>query len=762
MSDVASSMSDGSSDSHADDEEGSGEEGEDDSMDTSSDNQGSLPPPTASSRSAKMSRARCTPEAELTLLILELQLAKERPHPFELSLRDRLTCPVAFLPKLEATLQQHGVALVDVTFADHLEFLVQLSPKISENDPLADSLGWLMHFGCVNNNGHQGKSSAASSSSASVAAASVGENGDGLVREHPPAPTFEDKIRHIEADNAAIFDAPTSHRADPPESMRNRRYFKDVSQTGGWRAHAKADVEAATAAPGAGVPDSDAGAAAAAAPAAAAPTKKKEFFPKLDKMLQAVFGLWPKPTDAIDQQQDADAEAFSDVDDEADEQHKQHARRLRQFFKKLEDGGYELPTGDGEVRAASVATVTTRGKKGQAAKARAKQRPRGDRTVFIHPLYLNELQLHRRSLVSLSFVDFDGVKKYYLYLKLGFQFFNLHIEQMIFSFIHHQLRGESVWFLIPFSQLDKLYQLAAKVYCKIYHVDWATLSAQHRTTAGKLLVYGKQWWPAPSSLKQAGITFHTVRLKAGQILTADGDYAHFGFSSGAGETISVAANTATDRWLERGLPFLIGFFSWVGELKKFVALQAQPNQPPQPSEPSIHKLKSLRDLAAKSLNLCPSNFACSFMRGLRADLKRLASEQGNGQGALCDYPNLTRPDPMNPEGEKVVDQELALKYANQCKQIIQLIHQHRTYLKEMDESNNQCPACFPPPEVAGKKKPAQPGHTCMYCLCSLGAEESNHSNSSDSERTESCAYASGSSAASAAASSSRSRRQTAN
>ena len=44
---------------------------------------------------------------------------------------------------------------------------------------------------------------------------------------------------------------------------------------------------------------------------------------------------------------------------------------------------------------------------------------------FVHPLFLNELQLHRQSLINLSPVEFEGVSSYYLYLKVGFQFFNL-------------------------------------------------------------------------------------------------------------------------------------------------------------------------------------------------------------------------------------------------------------------------------------------------------------------------------------------------
>jgi len=50
---------------------------------------------------------------------------------------------------------------------------------------------------------------------------------------------------------------------------------------------------------------------------------------------------------------------------------------------------------------------------------------KGKKGFLIHPLFLNELQLHRQSLINLSPVEFEGVSSYYLYLKIGFQFFNL-------------------------------------------------------------------------------------------------------------------------------------------------------------------------------------------------------------------------------------------------------------------------------------------------------------------------------------------------
>ena len=45
-----------------------------------------------------------------------------------------------------------------------------------------------------------------------------------------------------------------------------------------------------------------------------------------------------------------------------------------------------------------------------------------------------------------------------------------HIEQMLFPFVHHQLKGETRWFIIPHSQLEKLYLLAAEMYGVLYGV----------------------------------------------------------------------------------------------------------------------------------------------------------------------------------------------------------------------------------------------------------------------------------------------------
>jgi len=86
-----------------------------------------------------------------------------------------------------------------------------------------------------------------------------------------------------------------------------------------------------------------------------------------------------------------------------------------------------------------------------------------------HPLFLNQSPLHRRSLANASCIDFEGVAvSSYLYVKRGFQFFNLHVEQLFFTFVHYQATGSSEWIILEAGQMDKLDQLAASFFRRLW------------------------------------------------------------------------------------------------------------------------------------------------------------------------------------------------------------------------------------------------------------------------------------------------------
>ena len=280
----------------------------------------------------------------------------------------------------------------------------------------------------------------------------------------------------------------------------------------------------------------------------------------------------------------------------------------------------------------------------------------GAAAFFTHALHMDELQLHRESLSLLSALRLDGAEGYYLYEKIGFQFFNLHIEQMLFTFIHHQLEGESLWFLIPFGQLDKLYALAADVYA----VSHPLQSRAHCLVMGRAQLLAKEFFFPRSVLRAKGIECHQMTLKAGEVLIAHGGFAHFGYSTHPGSTLSVSTNVVTDDWLEQGLPFLLQHFQWVTRLAKEVlpaaAAAAAAARPADDARLSVEEDTLLR-LANEAINMCPCTFVCSFLRGLLAE----ADSALAGRPTLCTY-SITR------------DRARWATIRQQCLDVLTLIH----------------------------------------------------------------------------------------
>ena len=595
-----------------------------------------------------------------TVLLQTHELSRGQPSNFMklLSLDAPLLHPVILAPKVIVAQTSHEVVLIRPCRHDTLSIQNALSKTVGIQRP-TDQV-WLMQFGCVNDGGQQ----VCRSEKEHVV---LHNSDDG---EHNAVPSERELLEHIErdwaavsaptlrppqsdgqaapmdldslqrdpaafideADSAPIFDPPTGQRVDPPPHMRNRPYFKDVSETTNGKQTAG-------------------------------------FFPMLEKKLKDYsqpFAPIPKV-----QRSTCSDQIWSKV---LSDEFYAHRKHLREHWQQIDH-------------------LRLKHKQSEAPPALAPE-------YFVHPLFLNELQLHRSSLAYLASVDFDGVMRYYLYCKDGFQFFNMHIEQMIFPFIHHQLEGESLWFIIPSSELHKLYQLCGEMYRVLYRVH-PDVSDAECLVMGRALLYSKQLWPPLSLLNKHGISYRVLVLSKDDILTADGDCAHFGFSTRPGQTIAVASNIATSRWLQRGLPFLLDYFTWMGDMEKILEQhQAAWRKLPQQTtastagshaEPSIHQLKSPHELATNSFNLCPINFACNFMRGLYADMDALE----NQAEPVCQYE--PKPTPA----------ELGL-YKSQCRQIVAAIHERRDFIKQMDSAT--CAPCV-------SRRISTIPHTCMLCLC---------------------------------------------
>jgi len=281
---------------------------------------------------------------------------------------------------------------------------------------------------------------------------------------------------------------------------------------------------------------------------------------------------------------------------------------------------------------------------------------------LVHALFLHQLRYHRCSLPTLSHVTFDGVAGfYYLYLKQGFQFFNLHVEQMLYPFVHHQLEGESLWFIIPDSHLHdgSLFKLAAHMYRKLYNRPEA--DEKEAMLMGRALLYSKQLFPPPSLYKKFEITVWKVRLSAGRILMGRGGFAHCGYSLSPGKTISVATNVATDEWLKDGLPFVVKHYEYLKELEDYMRDLSGGNKKVMGSEvvaKPVHGAGMLgaKDLVKKAISLCPPNVACSMAKALGDDLKR----QEDGQETLSDYLTVQCAD--------------AATHIDLCAQLVQRVH----------------------------------------------------------------------------------------
>ena len=239
------------------------------------------------------------------------------------------------------------------------------------------------------------------------------------------------------------------------------------------------------------------------------------------------------------------------------------------------------------------------------------------RDFLYHPLYLNEMQIHRESLSCLFNGYFDGVDTYYVYLKYGFQFFNMHFEQLLFPFTHQQISGRSIWYIVPYCELPKLYKVAAtmlRTRLKASH----TLTESQIDDFARVLLYTKQLFPPLTLLQQHGVRYEVKELRANETITAHGGSVHFGFNTEAGETLAFAINHVTQEWLRDGPQFLVDFFTWAQRL------QAVPRLAGLLASCSL-SLQQLKE----AFNLCPHFITCNFVRGLVADLHDLLDGNKN-------------------------------------------------------------------------------------------------------------------------------------
>ena len=165
-----------------------------------------------------------------------------------------------------------------------------------------------------------------------------------------------------------------------------------------------------------------------------------------------------------------------------------------------------------------------------------------------------------------------------------------HIEQLLFPFIHHQQCGESLWIVVPHSEHDKLSAVTEEMgavrarwlqrqqrgaVAVIDEKDYVAAAVTATITAcfSRVSLHAKNLFPPLSLLAKHDVQYYRVSLKAGQVLTAHGGFAHYGFNTSKCETHALASNMVTEEWLLTGGPeFLVRHFEWVKQLQELQAM----------------------------------------------------------------------------------------------------------------------------------------------------------------------------------------------
>jgi len=134
----------------------------------------------------------------------------------------------------------------------------------------------------------------------------------------------------------------------------------------------------------------------------------------------------------------------------------------------------------------------------------------------------------------------------------------------------------------------------------------------------RIAFFSKSLFPPLSLLKKHDVQHYCVTLTSGQVLIAHGGFAHYGFSTTAGETLSLASNLFTQEWLKEGGPqFLVEYGVWVQHLATLedeVGGRAEFEQ-----LLSSHGLTL--DQLANALNVCPPAYTCQLLHALKVELQ---------------------------------------------------------------------------------------------------------------------------------------------
>jgi len=244
------------------------------------------------------------------------------------------------------------------------------------------------------------------------------------------------------------------------------------------------------------------------------------------------------------------------------------------------------------------------------------------RSATYNALVQDDYKHHPESLWHLldSERGLSGVFESGAFFKVGgLSVFPLHDEQLGMHFTHHQLTGESFWFMLRTGQEKKIAKLAWQLavnrqlgelgngYFAPLETRADELDSFHHAVAATLY-HAKALMPPPTYLRSAGIAFDVVHLQEGQVITGRGP--HFGIGVGQQTTVSFATNQLHEQWLlAGGIDHIETFFCWLEQLTSngLDELAA-----------CMQHLGITDDHMARALNQHPPVFTCMLLEKLEA------------------------------------------------------------------------------------------------------------------------------------------------
>jgi hypothetical protein len=164
-----------------------------------------------------------------------------------------------------------------------------------------------------------------------------------------------------------------------------------------------------------------------------------------------------------------------------------------------------------------------------------------------------------------SSLQFPGLDRAFSYCSMNSNFFQMHREQLMFSFWNVCYAGQKIWYFIPECEQQKLEQYVIREFKNrnptISNTS-TTVTPDEDQLILALLFAKNTTFLDPRDLITHGIQVIRIVQNENEIITAKGTIFHWGLTAHH-YAINEAINYIPIHWLVSGLPQVIGFIQWL-------------------------------------------------------------------------------------------------------------------------------------------------------------------------------------------------------